>query len=103
PEDVPLPLRLVVEKALEKDPADRFQTMRDVVVDLRRVVRQSGEASAELRPSSDRGPARYWTALAALALLAAAGAWFLSRSPQTAETPVREYTQLTNFADSATS
>jgi len=29
-----LALRMVVEKALEKDPADRFQSMRDLVVDL---------------------------------------------------------------------
>ncbi len=39
PEEVPLPLRMVVEKALEKNPADRFQSMRDLVVDLRRVLR----------------------------------------------------------------
>ena len=30
---------MVVEKALEKDPADRYQSMRDLVVDLRRVAR----------------------------------------------------------------
>jgi serine/threonine protein kinase/TolB-like protein/Tfp pilus assembly protein PilF len=46
PEEVPLPLRMVVEKALEKDPVDRFQSMRDMVVDLRRVARQSGDAPA---------------------------------------------------------
>ena len=35
-EDVPLLLRSAVEKALEKDPAERYQSMRDLVVDLRR-------------------------------------------------------------------
>lgn len=40
-ETVPLPLRIIVEKALEKDPADRYQSMRDVVVDLRRAGRES--------------------------------------------------------------
>jgi serine/threonine protein kinase len=32
-EDVPVALEAVVEKALEKDPADRYQTMRDMVVE----------------------------------------------------------------------
>ena len=27
-------LRMIVDKALEKDPADRYQTLRDLVVDL---------------------------------------------------------------------
>jgi len=43
PEEVPLPLRMVVEKALEKDPGDRFQSMREMVVDLRHVLRQGAE------------------------------------------------------------
>ena len=42
-ETVPEPLRVIVEKAIEKDPAERYQTMRDFVVDLRRVARRSGE------------------------------------------------------------
>ena len=58
PEDVPLPLRMVVEKALEKDPADRFQSMRDMVVDLRRVVRQSAEAPAPQLATMPRSSAR---------------------------------------------
>src|SRR5262245_15574589 len=40
PADMPEALRNVVDKALEKDPAERYQTMRDLVVDLRRVVRK---------------------------------------------------------------
>ncbi len=39
---VPAPLRAIVAKALEPEPADRYQTMRDLVVDLRRLVRSSG-------------------------------------------------------------
>ena len=45
PEDVPVALQAVVEKALEKDPADRYQTMSELVVDLRRLTRQTHERS----------------------------------------------------------
>ena len=40
--DIPFSLRLVVEKALDKDPAERYQSMRDLVVDLRRLSRTRG-------------------------------------------------------------
>ena len=45
PPSVPPPLRVIVEKALEKDPANRFQSMRELVVDLRRLLRHSPELS----------------------------------------------------------
>jgi TolB-like protein/Tfp pilus assembly protein PilF len=53
-EDIPTALRAVVEKALEKDAADRYQSMRELVIDLRRLTRQRAEApaSATLRPAS---------------------------------------------------
>src|SRR5262249_21976370 len=38
-ESVPTALRAVVEKALEKDPADRYQSMRELAIDLRRLMR----------------------------------------------------------------
>jgi len=105
PAEVPLPLRMIVEKALEKDPADRFQSMRDMVVDLRRVVRQSAEAPPALPTMRRSKGARRWLAAGAafVVVLAAAGALFVSRLRQPAEPARREYTQLTNFADSATS
>ena len=34
--DLPAELRNIVEKALEKDPAERYQTARELVIDLRR-------------------------------------------------------------------
>jgi serine/threonine protein kinase/tetratricopeptide (TPR) repeat protein len=50
-EAVPAPLRAIVAKALELDPDDRYQTMRELVIDLRRVARTSGlEDSAPSRP-----------------------------------------------------
>ena len=44
--DVPLPLQMLVAKALENSPEERYQSTRDLVVDLRRLTRQTGEASA---------------------------------------------------------
>jgi serine/threonine protein kinase/Tol biopolymer transport system component len=38
--DVPEMLRMSLEKALEKEPADRYQTMQDFVADLKRVTRR---------------------------------------------------------------
>src|SRR5262249_13846494 len=57
PHDVPIGVRMVVEKALEKDPSDRYQTMRDLVVDLRRAARVPALAKAlpeESRPRRHR-------------------------------------------------
>ena len=50
-EDVPGALRAVVEKALEKDPADRYQSARELVIDLRRLTRQRVDTSTMLHPA----------------------------------------------------
>jgi pimeloyl-ACP methyl ester carboxylesterase/predicted Ser/Thr protein kinase len=56
-DDIPAALRTVVEKALEKDPADRYQSMREMVVDLRRLTRQRAQAQPQVAsaPSHWRG------------------------------------------------
>ena len=43
-EELPLPVRMAVEKALEKEPAERYQSMRDLVVDLKRTLRLTSVA-----------------------------------------------------------
>jgi TolB-like protein/Tfp pilus assembly protein PilF len=68
-ENVPPALRAAVEKALEKDPAERYQSLRDLVVDLKRVSRQAPQAQAPL-------PWK-WMAAAVLALAVIATAWHL--------------------------
>ena len=102
PDTLPLSVRMVVEKSLAKNPADRFQSMRDMVVEMRRVARQSSEVVATA-PDSKR---RQWWLVASLGVIvvvvnASAAAWlaFSRRENQPAR---REYTQLTNFADAAT-
>jgi len=101
--DLPYELRLIVEKALEKDPADRYQTMRDLVVDLRRVQRLGPSRSADVAlASARRGPSRLLLAClasAAIVLAAiAATAWvyrgdFFWRNPLAAA----QFTRLTDF------
>jgi serine/threonine protein kinase len=42
-ERIPAALRTLVDKALEKDPAERYQSMRELVIDLRRAARAASE------------------------------------------------------------
>jgi serine/threonine protein kinase/Tol biopolymer transport system component len=44
--DIPAPVRSLIEKALEKDPAERYQTMREMVVDLKRLGRKGTQEPA---------------------------------------------------------
>jgi eukaryotic-like serine/threonine-protein kinase len=72
--EVPAALRMTVEKAIEKAPADRYQTMSDLVVDLRRLARQSVEVVAT--PSSSPSRMRWIGAVgAAVVLVALALVW----------------------------
>jgi len=76
--EIPVALRIIVEKALEKDPADRYQSAREMVVDLRRVVRSSSGTSVE---AASQAPARerrkqlgVFTIVAGILIAAAIGA-----------------------------
>ena len=106
PETVPAPLRMMIEKALEKKPAERYQSMRDLVVDLRRLLRQSGEGSAAAGLGSTHVVAPHrltmkWlaaagaVAVAAIALIAWRVGWAGSSPPLHVS-----YTAVTNFSDS---
>ncbi len=66
-------MRAIVEKALEKDPADRYQHMQDLVVDLRRAVRKSGTPQPSAVDASRAPRARVaWLVAGGLALALAA-------------------------------
>jgi len=52
PADIPAELRTIVAKTLEREPDDRYQTMHDLVVDLRRLVRRSGVEPQPPAPAS---------------------------------------------------
>jgi Tol biopolymer transport system component/predicted Ser/Thr protein kinase len=100
PADLPIGLRIIVEKALENDPADRYQSMRELVVDLRRLTRQktTDSAVAETRSAGRR----WWTAIIAVTLAFVAGVsapllW--QTAPSATEGPLASavFTRLTNF------
>ncbi len=80
-QEIPSALRMLVEKALEKDPVQRYQSMREMVVDLRRLTRMTPPAE----PRAARFIAKRWKAMAAAAAallaLAAAGYAYWPRTP----------------------
>jgi len=95
--DYPAELRVVVEKALEKDPADRYQSMREMVVDLRRASRSPARRAVPA-PVEPRG--RGWgdrrllvsaTALASLAVIAVAAALWPRGSKAPASPEILEH------------
>ncbi len=92
-------LRALVEKALEKDPADRYQSMREMVVDLRRLMRSKPE-EAPIKGSALARPRRIWPLVAAAVALALAAGAGLSRlwppRPRLARADV-QIQQLTDF------
>jgi hypothetical protein len=106
----------VVEKALEKDPGERYQSMRELVVDLKRLGQQSPVAdvpgpkppvTTSAKPGAPPTIARRWKVLAPAAgnlaarLAGAVLTWRLG-GPRRPVTSASEYIQLSNFNDSAT-
>jgi TolB-like protein/tetratricopeptide (TPR) repeat protein/predicted Ser/Thr protein kinase len=84
--DVSADIQRMVDKCLEKDPGARYQSMKDVAVDLRAARRrletgaQSSSAVAAVAPPSRRR----WPAAAAVVLAVAAGVWVgFGREPET--------------------
>lgn len=93
-------LRLMIEKALEKDPTDRYQSMREVVIDLKRLQRlKSTELATGAVPAPK--PVRWSTALAVAVLVAALAvmAWRLAQR-EAWENPLTgaQIDRLTDFA-----
>jgi serine/threonine protein kinase/Tol biopolymer transport system component len=109
--DIPGELRNIVEKALEKDAGDRYQSMREMVVDLKRTQRvKSGELSAPAavdRGVAEAGRRRHWPLIAAVIGAVAAiavGGWLLYRSDNLRVNPLAnaQFTRFTDFEGSET-
>jgi serine/threonine protein kinase/Tol biopolymer transport system component len=86
---LPSELQRIVSKCLAKDPDERYQSMKEVAIDLRSLRRQldSGVSGGLTVPPPRR--ARWWIAAAAIAVLAAglAAAVTLWRNPEPASAP----------------
>ncbi len=80
--DLPADLRNIVEKALEKDPAERYQTARELVIDLRRLTRVTTSA----KPGATTAIAKRWKvivpAAAAALTFSVAGYFYFHRPPR---------------------
>jgi eukaryotic-like serine/threonine-protein kinase len=91
PASLPAPVRWIVERLLEKDPADRYESTRDLYRDLKQVRDRLAEsstvsgvqtASAVEIPPLSRFRLKAWTigAVLALALICGAAGWTLRLS-----------------------
>ena len=108
PDAVPSELRRVIVKCLEKDRERRYQTARDLAVDLEASLRELSTGTA--RVATDAAPVAttpkagarrgFWVAAGFIVVTAAVVAWTLFGQPP-APVTVADYTQITNFADSA--
>jgi serine/threonine protein kinase/Tol biopolymer transport system component len=94
-EDLPEPLRALVTTSLEKNPLDRYPSMRELVAALRTAQRSSQHTAAV--PARRRNKWLTRAAFAAVAIAAVSAFFFLPRKP--APTKL-EYLPLTNFTDS---
>lgn len=69
--DLPAHLSTIVERCLEKSPEDRFQSARDLALDLRSLLTIGSESAASIGAARVIQPARPRTRLLALAAVAA--------------------------------
>jgi serine/threonine protein kinase len=99
--DVPYELRMIVEKALEKEPGDRYQSARELTVDLRRFQRMPISGTARIATPPQQ-PRRRWIAaivLGCVLLSAAVLLWYLQRRDFFWISPLAgaRFTRLTDF------
>ena len=97
PQRVPSQLRWIVDKSLEKDPNDRYQSMLEVVVDLRRALRSatdnevhSSAATKTNSPGTSRQRRAVIAVAAVVTVIALAGGFWVGRSTSPAPSMIRQ-------------
>jgi serine/threonine protein kinase len=96
-QSAPPALQRIVQRCLEKNPEQRFQSASDLGFALEALSDSdgySGTATVQLRPS--RGPVWILSGLTLLLLVLAGVAWWLVRAPTTAPAPSLTLTRLTS-------
>ena len=99
--DVPAELEQIITKALEKDRGERYQSMREVMVDLRRVKRKHDSAVSTTATATAEKSRTKWLPWALAAALAAGfGVWAWLRPAAQPENPLAgaQFTRLTDSA-----
>jgi eukaryotic-like serine/threonine-protein kinase len=102
--EVPAELDHIINKALEKDREVRYQHASEMKADLKRLERESSSGRVAItKPQPELRRPSYRAAWVVLALLLFAGGvgLFYSMKPSGPVTSPSEYTQITNFTDSA--
>ena len=100
---IPPELRVVVEKALEKNPEERYQSARELLLDLKRAQRLKTSEAPAYQPEGKPRWIRRAAGPVVVGLLLVAGGVALSywMKPSGPVTSPSEYVQLTNFTDPA--
>jgi serine/threonine-protein kinase len=80
----PPALDRLLKRCLEKDPENRWQSARDLKIELEWIAQAPAEKPPSTAPSTRPQPLP-WIALAALALIAAAASWIAYRATRPAE------------------
>ncbi len=96
-DEIPAALRIAVERTLEKNPAERYQSMRELVLDLRRMLRLDSAETPVAPPAFSR---RVWPAWAGAAVLGAGlSLWAITHRAAVPENPLADatFTRLTDF------
>ena len=101
--DVGAELERIIHKALEKDRDLRYQTAAEMRADLKRLQRDTGSArvSAVVPATEPKKRKLVWVAVAVVLLLLAVAAVRLYSPNGSTIVPSAQWTQITDFADSA--
>lgn len=78
PASVPAPLKWIILRLLAKDPADRYDSSRDLCRELKQVRERLSEMSGVVEPVSTPVRKRPWLLVAAAVLVVAAAGWLVS-------------------------
>ena len=87
--DVPAHLAAVVARCLAKDPAERYESTRDLARDLKSIIDGFSRSTVAVPARAPPAAARYLAAVAAIVLIAGAVAAWLWRGARTPVSPRR--------------